>query len=130
MTEVVCGVIQDDIGRFLACLRPAGKHLGGMWEFPGGKVEAGESPKAALARELREELGIDVRVGAALKPVEWTYDRGQIRLLPFLCRIIRGVPRPLEHEQLRWCPPCDFASLPWAAADLPILDQLCHRAEP
>jgi 8-oxo-dGTP diphosphatase len=127
MTEVVCGVIADDAGRFLACLRPAGKHLGGMWEFPGGKVESGESQEDALVRELREELGIDVEVEAALDPVEWTYDRGPIRLLPFLCHIIRGIPHPLEHEALRWCAPCEFGNLEWAPADLPVLDQLHIR---
>ena len=129
MTEVVCGVIEDDAGRFLACLRPAGKHLGGFWEFPGGKVEAGESPEAALVRELLEELGIEVAVEGALDPVLWTYDRGPIRLSPFLCHIIRGIPSPLEHEALRWCAPRDIASLPWAPADLPILEQLRLRAE-
>lgn len=127
MTEVVCGVIGDDAGRFLACLRPAGKHLGGLWEFPGGKVEAGESSEAALVRELNEELGIEVAVEAALDPVAWTYDRGRIRLSPFLCHIIRGVPSTLEHEALRWCAPCEFESLEWAPADLPILEQLRLR---
>lgn len=127
MTEVVCGVIEDDAGRFLACLRPAGKHLGGLWEFPGGKVEQGEPPMAALVRELREELGIEVDVNAALDPVEWTYDRGRIRLLPFLCQIIRGIPRPLEHEELLWCAIGEFESLEWAPADLPILRQLRVR---
>jgi 8-oxo-dGTP diphosphatase len=129
MTEVVCGVIADDEGRFLACLRPAGKHLGGLWEFPGGKVEAGESPQAALVRELREELGIDVEVGHALDPVEWAYERGRIRLLPYRCRIVGGVPRPLEHADLCWRAPSEFHSLSWAPADLPVLDQLLHRAE-
>ncbi len=127
MTEVVCGVIEDDAGRFLACLRPADKHLGGLWEFPGGKVEADESPEAALVRELCEELGIEVAVEAALDAVEWTYDRGQIRLLPFLCHIIRGIPSPLEHADIRWCAPCEFENFEWAPADLPILEQLRLR---
>lgn len=127
MNEVVCGVIGDGAGRFLACLRPEGKHLGGLWEFPGGKVEPGESPEAALVRELREELAIDVEVGAALDPVRWSYDRGEILLLPFLCKISNGVPSPLEHERLCWCAPRDFGSLAWAAADLPVIDQLLLR---
>jgi 8-oxo-dGTP diphosphatase len=129
MTEVVCGVIKDEAGCFLACLRPAGKHLGGLWEFPGGKVEAGEPPEAALVRELREELGIEVTVEGALDPVTWTYDRGQIRLSPYLCHITLGIPSPLEHEALRWCAPRDFESLEWAPADLPVLDQLRLRAK-
>jgi 8-oxo-dGTP diphosphatase len=127
MIDVVCGVIADDDGRFLSCLRPAGKHLGGLWEFPGGKVEAGEFPETALVRELLEELGIEVAVEAALDPVTWNYDGGEIRLLPFLCQIIRGVPSPLEHEAIHWCDPCDFGNLVWAPADLPILEQLRLR---
>ena len=124
MIEVVCGVIEDGEGRFLACLRPQGKHLGGHWEFPGGKVDPGESPEIALIRELREELGIEVAVGEPLAPVIWSYERGAIRLLPFWCSVIHGDPQALEHERLLWCAPADFDSLLWAAADLPILSRI------
>lgn len=128
MTEVVCGVIRNEDGFFLACLRPQGKHLGGQWEFPGGKVEDGESNEAALIRELREELGVEVALGAALLPVRWTYDRGEICLLPYLCEIVGGNLHPHEHERICWCAPGDFTSLDWAAADLPVLDQLRQQA--
>lgn len=124
MIDVVCGVIEDKQGRFLACLRPQGKYLGGLWEFPGGKVDPGESPETALARELREELGITVIVGTALDPVIWQYDRGSIRLLPFFCTITGGNLQAIEHEQLFWCSPDDFGKLPWADADLPVLAQI------
>lgn len=122
--DVVCGVIEDSKGRFLACLRPEGWHLGGLWEFPGGKVEPGESPETALVRELMEELAIRVEVGAALGPVEWHYPRGPIRLLAFRCRILEGAPHPHEHEKLIWCAAEDFGKLAWADADVPVLDQL------
>jgi 8-oxo-dGTP diphosphatase len=125
--DVVCGVIEDSEGRYLACLRPEGRHLGGLWEFPGGKVEPGEAPDAALARELEEELGIRVEVGAALRPVEWHYERASIRLLPFRCRIVEGIPHPHEHERVMWCAPEDFGALKWADADVPVLGEL--RAE-
>jgi 8-oxo-dGTP diphosphatase len=98
--------------------------LGGLWEFPGGKVDPGESPGVALARELKEELGIEVKVGNPLDPVEWNYDRGAIRLMPFFCTIESGCPRAIEHEQIRWCGPDEFAVLEWAGADLPILTQI------
>ncbi len=130
MLEVVCGVIEDRDGRFLACLRPQGKHLGGLWEFPGGKVDPGESPQEALARELREELSIEVCVGPALDPVSWSYDRGDILLLPFLCSIAGGSPQAIEHEQIQWCAPEDFGNLAWAAADLPVLEQIRSRIRP
>jgi 8-oxo-dGTP diphosphatase len=124
MILVVCGVIHDGEGNFLACKRSAEKHLGGLWEFPGGKVEDGEPLEDALRRELMEELEIEIEMEVALEPVDWVYDRGAIRLLPFLCRISKGTPRALEHEQLLWSSPDDFDTLEWAAADLPILDQL------
>lgn len=77
--------------------------MGGLWEFPGGKVEVGEQAAEALARELREELGIGVVVGEPLSPVIWDYGRGPFRLLPFHCAISDGSPEPLEHSELRWC---------------------------
>ncbi len=128
MIDVVCAVIYDETGRLLACRRSPHKHLGGLWELPGGKIEPGESPAEALARELLEELGIEVEVETPLVPVSWNYDRGPIRLLPFACRILRGTPRPLDHDELRWCAPPDIGTLEWAPADLPVLAQLREPA--
>lgn len=127
MIDVVCGVLRDEQGRYLACLRPLGKHLGGQWEFPGGKVEAGESHEAALARELLEELGVVVKVGAALEPVCWAYDSVKIRLLPYHFTISSGELVPHSHDRFCWCAAADFSSLEWAAADLPILAQLASE---
>jgi 8-oxo-dGTP diphosphatase len=124
MIDVVCGVIQNPEGAFLACLRPHGSHLAGLWEFPGGKVEVGETPAAALLRELREELAVDVEVGLPLAPVVWHYDEKSIRLLPFRCRIMAGTLRAVEHERFLWCLPENFDDLPWAPADLPILREI------
>ena len=124
MIDVVCGVIGNGEGEYLACLRPAGKHLGGLWEFPGGKVDLGESPEHALARELREELAVGVEVGQPLSPVIWDYAERTIRLLPFFCVITQGELRALEHEALRWCHPTEFWEIPWADADIPILREL------
>lgn len=128
MIDVVCGVIENSDGCFLACLRPQGKHLGGLWEFPGGKVEPDETPAAALARELLEELSVHVEVGTPLTPVIWTYDERTIRLLPFRCRIIGGELHAVEHEKLHWCAPENFHDLTWADADLPILREIAPAA--
>ncbi|MBB5353544.1 8-oxo-dGTP diphosphatase [Haloferula luteola] len=125
LLHVVAGLIQDDTGRLLACQRPAGKHLAGKWEFPGGKVEEGESIDAALVRELDEELGIQVAPGASLTPVDHDYGRGPIRLIPMLCQVISGTPVAREHEALRWCSVAELESLEWAEADLPILAEWC-----
>jgi len=124
MIDVVCGVIRDDEGRYLACQRPDGKHLAGLWEFPGGKVEQGESPQQALIRELQEELGITVQVGRPFAPVTYDYKTVIIRLLPFLCEIGEGAPHAHEHSALEWCAMEDFPKLPWAEADLPILAEI------
>jgi len=125
MTEVVCGVIKDADGRILACRRGEGRHLAGLWEFPGGKVDAGESPEAALARELEEELGVAVDVGEKLAAVvEWTDGEVAIRLSAYWCRISEGEPVALEHEELRWCGISELGELGWAEADLPFVREL------
>ncbi len=128
MLDVVAGVISDESGRLLACKRPEGKHLGGKWEFPGGKVEPGETPASALVRELEEELGIVVEPLRPLTSVIWDYGRGPIRLLPWLCRIAAGEPQPREHSEIRWCAGEELDALDWADADLPILREWCGIA--
>jgi len=124
MMDVVCGVIENESGQFLACLRQAGKHLAGYWEFPGGKVDPGESPESALVRELWEELAVGVAVGVALTPVLWTDENRTIRLLPFRCKIVVGELQAIEHAELRWCAPENFGDLTWAPADVPILREI------
>lgn len=121
MIRVVAGLIEGDQGRLLACRRPEGKHLAGKWEFPGGKIEAGESPNEALVRELNEELGVMVEVRGGLTPVVHDYGRGPIELIPLRCRILSGAPEPSEHSELRWCDAKALGELDLAAADLPIL---------
>ncbi len=124
MIDVVCGVIEDAEGNLLVCRRPPGKHLGGLWEFPGGKIDEGETATEALIRELREELHIGVTVGPPLQPVIWDYDTVSIRLIPYRCRIASGEPSPVEHDEIRWCPKNTAKTLQWAPADLPILREI------
>lgn len=125
MLEVVCGIIENAEGKILACRRGLERHLGGLWEFPGGKIDAGETAEAALARELHEELGITVRVGKSLvATVEWTDGAVSIRLRGFFCEIIEGVPHAHEHEEIRWCEPTELPDLDWAEADLPLVEEL------
>jgi 8-oxo-dGTP diphosphatase len=125
MLEVVCGIIENAEGKILACRRGLERHLGGLWEFPGGKIDAGETAEAALARELHEELGITVRVGKSLAAtVEWTDGAVSIRLRGFFCEIIEGVPHAHEHEEIRWCEPTELPDLDWAEADLPLVEEL------
>ncbi len=120
---VVCALIEDAEGRVLVAQRPAHKHLGGLWEFPGGKIEPGESPEAALRREIREELGCEIEVGAALAAVRHDYAEVTIELRPFAARLAKGsaAPESREHQALRWVTAAEMRALPMPAADAPIL---------
>ncbi len=123
MLEVVCAVMIPD-GRALACQRPLDKAEGGKWEFPGGKVEPGETFEAALRREIEEELGLVIMVTEPLPPVE----HGKIRLRPFRCEIIGGKLTLHEHLEARWLSQGDGDDLDWAAADIPIWNSLLTSA--
>ena len=127
MIDVVCGVIEDGGGRVLACRRGPGMALAGCWEFPGGKREPGEDAPAALVRELREELGIEVVAGDALTEVEHDYGTFAIRLWPFRCRVQTGVPVAREHDALRWLGADEITQVPWAAADVPVVAEWLAR---
>lgn len=118
--QVVCAITVRSDGKVLVCRRGEGKSLAGLWEFPGGKVEADESPEQALVREMREELGIGIEVREPRPAVDWTYGETTLRLLPFVCRILSGEPRALEHAELRWCEMAEFSQLEWAPADVPV----------
>ncbi len=127
MLEVVCGIIKNSSGQILACRRGLERHLGGLWEFPGGKVDAEETPEVALARELHEELGITVRVGEPLSAiVEWTDGAVSIRLRGFFCEVTEGTPHAHEHEEIRWCEPSELSDLDWAEADVPLVEELLN----
>lgn len=127
MTDVVCISLLDSGGALLACRRAPGRKLPGLWELPGGKLEPGESPRAALERELREELSLDLS-GYELKhlePVIHPYPFGTIRLLPFWCRAQERPNLVLhEHSEVRWLSPAEWHSVEWAPADIPVLSQL------
>ncbi len=126
MTEVVCALIRDDQGRVLAGQRPPGKALAGKWEFPGGKIEPGESPEAALQREIREELGCEIEIGVALPVVHHEYTGGLIELRPFLARVVAGTPSAREHAALAWVAIGEAAGIDWAEADRPVLAALAR----
>lgn len=119
----------DADGRILLAQRPEGKALAGMWEFPGGKVEAGESPEAALRREIQEELGIDL-CDSCLAPfsfVSHEYDDFSLLMLLYLCRNWEGIPRGKEGQALMWKRPKEMVNLPMPPADRPLVMQLCDQ---
>ncbi len=117
-----CALIDVD-GRVLIARRPAGKHLAGLWEFPGGKVEPGETPEACLIRELDEELGIEI-TEACLAPFVFAsqpYEAFHLLMPLFLCRRWQGVAAAREHEALAWARPADMSAYPMPPADLPLV---------
>jgi len=94
------------------------------WEFPGGKIDAGESPEECLKRECREELGIEIDVGDALSPVTHSYSTAfTVTLYPFLCSIRSGEVTLHEHKAVQWVAPADMRLLDWAGADWPIIEE-------
>ena len=126
--EVVAGVIRDARGRVLLARRTEGRDLAGLWEFPGGKHEPGESAEAALARELHEELGIDVEIGAPLINVPQRYPDKRLRLDVRGIAAWRGHARGLEGQALVWVPPQKLASYAMPPADRPVVAALLQPA--
>jgi 8-oxo-dGTP diphosphatase len=124
---VAAAALVDADGRVLICQRPQGKQLAGLWEFPGGKVEAGETPEACLIRELKEELDIDVKA-ACLAPFVFAshgYDSFHLLMPLYLLRRWDGVVTAREHEALAWVKPNQMSQYPMPPADLPLVAWLC-----
>lgn len=113
----------DPDGRVLLAQRPAGKSMEGLWEFPGGKVEPGETPEAALIRELKEELGIDTWASclAPLTFASHTYDDFHLLMPVFACRKWQGIAAPQEGQELAWVKPNSLRDYPMPPADIPLV---------
>jgi 8-oxo-dGTP diphosphatase len=126
---VVAAVIKRG-GRVLLAQRPEHKHLALKWEFPGGKVEPGETAEAAIVREIREELRCEVRVILPLPRFTHCYDRTTIEMIPFLCCLTPGSPEPqaAEHVAIAWVQPGELTGYDLAAADLPVVAALQRPA--
>lgn len=122
---VACALIDAD-GRVLLAQRAEGKPMAGLWEFPGGKVDAGETPEAALIRELREELGVDT-AESCLAPLTFAshaYDDFHLLMPLYVCRVWRGAPTPREGQRLAWAPPQRLRDYPMPEADAPLIPML------
>lgn len=124
VVHVVAVAMVDGDGRVLLAQRPEGKSLAGLWEFPGGKLEPGERPEAALARELAEELGITAGPLTPFTFCSHAYADFHLVMLLYCCRQWQGTPHGREAQALRWERPEDMAGLPMPPADLPLVDAL------
>lgn len=116
--------------KILCAQRGPLKALAYQWEFPGGKIEAGESPREALKRELAEELQIEVFVEQEpFEHTRYTYDFGIVHLTTFICRLEKGEPQLTEHIAIQWLSPSELASLDWAPADIPAVRKLVNLSD-
>ena len=123
MLHVTCAIIEHN-ERILICQRSASMKLPLKWEFPGGKIELGESKADCLIREIWEELGLTVEVGRELAVVEHHYPDFSLCLYPFLCNLVDGTLTIAEHAQAIWVEKSELNNYSWAEADQPIVDEL------
>jgi mutator protein MutT len=117
-------------GRLLITQRHAGAHLGGYWEFPGGKREAGETFEACLVREIREELGVEIAVGELFEEISHAYPEKSVHLKFFRCKLLSGEPQPLDCAAVKWIAKAGLDAHEFPAADAQLLEKLkspdCH----
>jgi 8-oxo-dGTP diphosphatase len=126
--RVVAGVLRDACARVLIAQRPAGKHMGGYWEFPGGKIASGESAQAALARELHEELGVRLRRCHRLLQLQHEYPDRSVELDGLIVEDYEGVPVGLEGQALKWVRAEELGNEALLPADRPIIEALAASA--
>jgi 8-oxo-dGTP diphosphatase len=126
--EVAAALIRDDGGRYLITQRRRGSHLEGLWEFPGGKVEAGETPATGLRRELQEELGATFTVGDLVETVRWEYPDRTVVLHFFDCRLQSGEIVPREGQAMAWVAADALAAYDFPPADRELIARLRRRA--
>ena len=123
IVAVTAALLMHD-GRILIARRPTGDRLEGFWEFPGGKLEDGETPGEGLKRELYEEFGINTRIGAFFAQTEYHYDHMAVRLLVYRAELEDGELQPVAHDAIRWVTPQEMRRYRFAPADRPIVARL------
>lgn len=120
----VVGAVIVSGGKVLCAQRGSHGPLGGKWEFPGGKVEQGESRREALEREITEELRCGVAVGDEITTTRYEYDFAVVTLTTFYCQLVEDEPDLAEHQEVTWLAPVDLPTLDWAAADIPAVKMI------
>lgn len=120
--KVTCAIIENN-GKILVAQRNENMSLPLKWEFPGGKIEENETPEDCIVREIKEELGIDLKIKQKLKPNVHFYGVKSIELMPFVCEVVGGELMVKEHKSILWEYPDNLKNLDWAEADIPIYNQ-------
>ncbi|MEH6849436.1 (deoxy)nucleoside triphosphate pyrophosphohydrolase [Bacillus pseudomycoides] len=124
----VVGAVIVEAEKLLCAQRGPSKVLPLKWEFPGGKIEEGESPQEALQREIYEEMHCKVEIGEKIDYTAYEYDFGIVHLTTFYCKLIEGRPVLTEHVAIKWLYPNELASLEWAPADIPTIEKLAKES--
>ncbi|WP_134701724.1 (deoxy)nucleoside triphosphate pyrophosphohydrolase [Ammoniphilus sp. YIM 78166] len=122
--HVVGAVIRNHEGEILCALRSPSMSMPNLWEFPGGKMEEGESPEQSLVREIQEELGCTIEVQDLIEDIHHDYPFAVVHLLTYRARLLSGTPTAKEHARIDWVPADQLLSLEWAPADIPTIRAL------
>lgn len=125
--QIGVAVISNQQQKILIDRRKATGEMGGLWEFPGGKIEAGETIKACIKREVREELGIDILVGDRLTTITHNYKTFKVTLYVHDCQYLKGVPQPIECEEIQWVTPAELNQYQFPSANAQIVNLLQQR---
>ncbi|MBA9029022.1 MULTISPECIES: (deoxy)nucleoside triphosphate pyrophosphohydrolase [Bacillaceae] len=124
----VVGAVIIENRKILCAQRGPSKSLPLKWEFPGGKIEEGESPQEALRREIVEEMQCQIEIGDQIEHTVYEYDFGIVHLTTFYCRLTEGKPVLTEHTSIKWLSPDELKSLDWAPADIPAIEKLSRTS--
>ena len=128
MTHVAAAILERE-GRLLICKRGAGGSTAHLWEFPGGKLEPGETPEECVVRECREELDAEIRPLAVYETTSWRYPDREIAFTFFRAALVSGEPRRIVHDEIRWVAPCELPDYPFCPADRALVERLAREGQ-